>query len=161
MPALEAAFQPTVIVMSRMGASAVAGWLGASQSSSTWSVPGTRQLDFGMVDDDWTPPAMTARSMPAMIEPAAVDSVPRPEAQWRLWAMPGHVLEPGLDRGVAGDGAAAVDRFAEHHVVDQRRVDARPPDALGHGLLGQLERVHLGERPLERGADRGAAPWRR
>ena len=40
------------------------------------------------------PPATTTRSMPAMIEAAALCSVLRPEAQWRLWARPGTFTSP-------------------------------------------------------------------
>ena len=48
----------------------VSRWLGASQFSSQVSVPGTRRLAFGAVELDWTPPATTTRSMPAMTEAA-------------------------------------------------------------------------------------------
>ena len=94
MPAFTAAFQPTVMVMSRIGASGVSRWLGESQSSSHSSVPGTRQFVLGEVELDWTPPATTTRSMPAMIDAAALCSAPSPEAQWRLWAMPGALTSP-------------------------------------------------------------------
>jgi hypothetical protein len=94
MPAFTAAFQPTVMVMSLMGASGVSRWLGASQSSSQVSVPGTRLLVFGMVELDCTPPATTTRSMPAMIEAAAVCTAASPEAQCRLCARPGALTRP-------------------------------------------------------------------
>jgi len=80
--------------MSLIGASGVSRWLGASQSSSQVSVPGTRRLVFGAVELDWTPPATTTRSMPAMTEAAALCSAARPEAQCRLCAMPGAFTRP-------------------------------------------------------------------
>jgi hypothetical protein len=35
---------------------------------------------------------------------------------------PGNVLQPRLDRRVPGDVAAAVERLAHHHVVDQQGI---------------------------------------
>ena len=93
-PALTAAFQPTVMLMSSIGASGVARWLGASQSSCHSSVPGMRQRDWGMVDVDCTPPATIALSMPAMTDAAAVWMTARPEAQCRLCASPGTPTRP-------------------------------------------------------------------
>ncbi len=40
------------------------------------------------------PPAMTTRSMPAMIPAAAVWTEARLLAQWRLWARPGTSVIP-------------------------------------------------------------------
>jgi hypothetical protein len=93
-PALTAAFQPTVMLMSLIGASGVSRWLGASQSSSQVSVPGTRLLVFGAAELDCTPPASTTRSMPAMMVAAAVCTAARPEAQCRLRATPGAFTRP-------------------------------------------------------------------
>ena len=50
-PALTAAFHPTVMDMSRFGASGVSRCVGDIQSSHS-SVPGTRRVDRGEVDDD-------------------------------------------------------------------------------------------------------------
>jgi len=46
-------------------------------------------LSRGAVDEEFVPPAMTTRSIPAMIEAAAVWIAARPEAQCRLCATPG------------------------------------------------------------------------
>ena len=62
-------------------------WVGANQSVQS-SVPGMRRVDRGDVDDDWAPPAITTRSMPARTMAAAVVTAARPDAQWRLWATP-------------------------------------------------------------------------
>ena len=67
---------------------------------------------------------------------------------------PRHVLEPGLDRRVAGDVATAVERLAEDHVVEETRVDAGPVHDLAHHRRAQLESVDVDQRALERGADR-------
>ena len=82
-PAWTAAFHPTVIDMSSVGASGVSGWLGGAQSSQS-SVPGTRRRSRGARDADSTPPATTTRSMPARTDPAAVVTAASPPAQWRL-----------------------------------------------------------------------------
>ena len=58
------------------------------------SVPGTRLLVFGIVELDCTPPATTTRSMPAMIEPAALCTAASPDAQCRLCATPGAFTRP-------------------------------------------------------------------
>ena len=60
-PALTAAFQPTVIDMSMLGASGRSGWVGGNQS--TISSP-ARRWKRGDVDAEFTPPAMTSWSMP-------------------------------------------------------------------------------------------------
>ena len=92
-PASTAVFHPTVIDMSRLGASGVLRWVGDIHSSQS-SVPGTRRMARGEVDEAWTPPATTMRSMSERIEPAAVATAARPEAQWRLWARPGTLSIP-------------------------------------------------------------------
>ena len=84
-PALTAAFQPTVIDMSRLGASGRSGWVGEYQS--THSSP-ARILLRGAVDAEVTPPAMISSSMPARMVPAAVATARRPAAQCRLSARP-------------------------------------------------------------------------
>ena len=56
-PALTAAFQPTVIDMSRFGASGRSGWVGGNQSTHS---PSTCIRDRGDVDAEFTPPAMTS-----------------------------------------------------------------------------------------------------
>ena len=40
------------------------------------------------------PPAMTTWSIPARMLAAAVCTAAIPEAQWRLWAMPGTSVRP-------------------------------------------------------------------
>ena len=96
-PACTAAFQPTEIDMSSQGASGVSTWLGGAQSVQS-SVPGTRRVDCGAVEREWTPPATTARSMPALIDAAPVHTAARPDAQWRLWARPD---APGMPASMA------------------------------------------------------------
>ena len=86
-PASTAAFQPTVMDMSMLGAFGRSRWVGENQSVQS-SVPGTRRVDRGEVDDDCTPPATTTRSMPARTLAAAVVTAARPAAQCRLWARP-------------------------------------------------------------------------
>ena len=154
-PASTAAFQPTVIDMSMFGAFGRSRWVGENQSSQS-SVPGARRVDRGDVDDDWTPPATTTRSMPARTVAAAVVTAARPGGAVPVVGQPGDVVEPGLDGGVAGDVAPAVERLAEHDVVDQSRVDAGPADGLGDRPGAELERVDVDERALEGRADRGA-----
>ena len=79
-PALTAAFQPTVIDMSRFGASGDPRWLGDIQSAQS-SVPGIRRVDRGEVDWEWAPPAMTTPSMPDRMDAAALCTAARDEAQ--------------------------------------------------------------------------------
>ena len=93
-PTLRAAFQPTVIDMSRFGASARSGCEGDIQVSSHSSVPGLRWAVLGESEEEWVPPAMMASSMPAMTVAAAVEMAASPEAQWRLWARPGTSVRP-------------------------------------------------------------------
>jgi hypothetical protein len=66
-PASCTVFQPTVIDMSSNGASGVPGCdCGIQRSCQSW-VPGIRMRSAGAVDTDSAPPAITARSIPAMI----------------------------------------------------------------------------------------------
>src|SRR3546814_4445070 len=51
------------------------------------------------------------------------------------------VRHPGLHRDVARDVAAAVERLAEHDVVDQRRIDGGAADGLDQHLPAELEGV--------------------
>ncbi len=92
-PASTAAFHPTVIDMSRLGAVGRSRWVGDIQSSHS-SVPGTRRVVRGAVDCECTPPATIARSMPARIEAAAVVTAVSDEAQCRFWATPGTCSSP-------------------------------------------------------------------
>jgi hypothetical protein len=92
-PALTAAFHPTVIDMSRFGASGVDRWVGDIQSSQS-SVPGTRRVERGEVEVEWVPPQTITRSMPERIDAAALCTAARPEAQCRLWARPGAWTRP-------------------------------------------------------------------
>ena len=80
-------FHPTVMDMSREGASGVPGWLGEIQPSLGSAAPGSCHREDGDVDWELVPPAMTARSMPA----ATI-----PPAQWRLRAIPGRPVSPAL-----------------------------------------------------------------
>ena len=68
-PALTAAFQPTVIDMSMLGASGRSGWVGGNQSTNS---PPTRRLNRGDVDAEFTPPAMMSWSIPARTLAAAL-----------------------------------------------------------------------------------------
>ncbi len=78
-----AAFQPTVMDMSRLGASGVSRWLGEFHSSQS-SAPSTRRLVLGDVEDECAPPATTTLSMPARIDAAALWMALRPDAQCRF-----------------------------------------------------------------------------
>jgi hypothetical protein len=71
-------------------------------------------------------------------------------------SQPGHVVEAGLDGGVAGDVAAAVARLAHHDVVDRCGIEPGAPQGLADDRRGQRERVGVDQRPLVRGADGGA-----
>src|SRR4029453_5740063 len=110
-PASTAAFQPTVMDMSMLGAEGRSAWVGDHQSSQS-SVPGTRRVERGDVEDAGGPAA------------------PRPAGGGPVVGKAGHVLQARLDGGVAGDVAAAVERLGQHDVVDEGGID---PGA-GHGL---------------------------
>ena len=127
-PTFWAVFQPTVIDMSNAGACGVSGWLGDIHGFIS-SVPITRFIELGDVEIDSAPPAMTTVSIPAMMLPAAVCTAAMPDAQWRLCTTPGTSMRPGLDRRVPGDVAAALERLAEHDVVDVGRRNARSASA--------------------------------
>ena len=80
MPAIWAVFQPTVIDMSRQGASGEPRREGDIESSES-CVPTVRFFAIGLFDIDCTLPATIASSMPAMIDAAAVSTAARPAAQ--------------------------------------------------------------------------------
>mgnify|MGYP007039433111 CR=1 FL=1 len=61
---------------------------------SVSSPPGTRQCSAGPSEDDCTPPATTARSIPARTVAAAVPTVVRLLAQCRFTACPGTCVIP-------------------------------------------------------------------
>jgi hypothetical protein len=82
-PASCAVFHPTVIDMSSNGASGVPGCDGGIQRSCQSWVPGIRMRIAGEVDTDSAPPAITARSIPAMIVAAAAWIADRLEAHCR------------------------------------------------------------------------------
>ena len=121
-PALTAAFQPTVIDMSRLGASGRSGWVGGNQSTHS---PSTCNRDRGDVDAEFTPPAM--------IELVHARAHARRRALHRRLArravpVVGQARRPWEARGdgrVPGDHAAAVEALAQDHVVDLRRVQIR------------------------------------
>ncbi len=89
-------FHPTVMDMSREGASGVPGWLGEIQPSLGSGAPGSCHREDGDVDWELVPPAMTARSMPAATDEAATCTADIPPAQWRLRAIPGRPVSPAL-----------------------------------------------------------------
>ena len=66
----------------------MSGCEGDIQSTQS-CVPTTRFFSTGPVENEWTPPAITAWSMPAMIEAAPVCTAANPDAQWRFSARPG------------------------------------------------------------------------
>jgi hypothetical protein len=70
--------------------------------------------------------------------------------------QPGDVLEPGLDRRVAGDVAPTVEGLAQHDVVDESGVDARAAHGLVHGAGPQFEGVDVDQRAPEGRPDRRA-----
>ena len=75
------------------------------------------------------PPAMTTRSMPAMIPAAAVCTDGEARRAVAVVGEAGHVDHAELDRDVAGDVAAALEHLAEHDVVDVVDRDARSASA--------------------------------
>ena len=104
------------------------------------------------------PPAITTLSMPAMM--LAGRALHRGHARR---AVPverdaRHLDEAELDRGVAGDVAAALEHFAHLRVVDVAARDAGALQRLAHRVLGEVERAHVEQRALAGGPDRGAGP---
>ncbi len=93
-PAVTAVFHPTVIDMSIVGASGVAGWLGDSHGCTPEYDPGSFFITTGLCVMLSTPPAMTTRSMPARMLAAAVWIGAMPDAQCRLCASPGISVSP-------------------------------------------------------------------
>ena len=128
-PASTAAFQPTVIDMSRFGGGrpvAVAGRHPVLPVVGAGHPPGRP----GQVDSDCAPPATTTRSMPARIDAAAVVTAARPDAQWRLWATPARArARPRRRRS----GRCRRRRRATRPARRRRRAAGSSPDA-AHGL---------------------------
>lgn len=81
-----------VIDMSLLGASGRFGWVGGIQGST--HAPSTRKADFGAVEAELTPPAITSSSIPARMLAAASATAARPAAQCRLTAAPGMPVRP-------------------------------------------------------------------
>ena len=92
-PVAFAVFHPTVIDMSKAGASGCSGCDGDIHGPQS-SVPGLRLETCGVVDMLSDPPAITTVSMPAMMLAAALCTAPIPDAQWRLSASPGTSMRP-------------------------------------------------------------------
>ena len=67
---------------------------------------------------------------------------------------PRHRDESQLDRDVAGDHPAALERLGHDDVVDLARRDPRTLDRGAHRDLGELERVDVDERALAGATDR-------
>ena len=157
-PASTAAFHPTVIDMSSLGASGV---FAVARRRPVGPVVGARH------------PAGPARRGRRRLDAAghhhAVHAGPdrgrggRHGGQARgAVAVVGdarHVLEAGLDRHVAGDVAAAVAGLAEDHVVDERGVDRGAAHGLGHDVGAERRTRRRRQRALEGRADGG--PCRR
>ena len=93
MPKVLAVFQATVIDMSKAGASGESGCEKDVQSTQS-VVPTILFVERGEVEKEWTPPAITALSMPAMMEAAPVCTAANPAAQCRFWASPGTFSRP-------------------------------------------------------------------
>ena len=91
---MRAVFSPTVSAMSNGGASGLGGLAGdiqvcglpAEAGTDFW--PSTIELRLSV------PPATTTRSIPALIDPAAIWTADSPAAQWRLSARPGIEFSP-------------------------------------------------------------------
>ena len=64
--------------------------------------------------------------------------------------------EAELDRGVAGDVSATLQRLAHLEVVDVAGRDARALERLADRVLGEVERAHVEQRALAGGPDRRA-----
>lgn len=79
--------------MSMFGASGLSGWLGDIHATRS-SVPGSRRRLWGISDVECVPPAMTTRSIPAIVEAAAALTAAKPDAQWRLTAKPATSVSP-------------------------------------------------------------------
>ena len=69
---------------------------------------------------------------------------------------PGNLDEAEVDRGVASDVAAALERLSHHHVVDVTGGDTGALERLARRILGELERGDVEERSLAGGPDRSA-----
>ena len=115
--AFSAVFQPTVIDMSIVGASGGSGWVGDIQATR---LVGRRPLlnrgdvdaEFGAARDHDLVHAGADAGRGALHRGQARRAVP-------VEREPGHRRQPALDRGVAGDVAAAVEPLAEDDVVDR------------------------------------------
>src|SRR5207244_10388250 len=68
----------------------------------------------------------------------------------------GDLDETELDRRVAGDVSAALQRLAQREVVDLGRRNARPFERLADRVLGKIEGAHVDERAFAGDPDRGA-----
>ncbi len=93
-PAMRAVFSPTVSAMSNGGALGVGGLAGDIHSCGSCADAGTDFWPSTIELRLSVPPATTTRSMPALIEPAAICTADRPAAQWRLSARPGIESSP-------------------------------------------------------------------
>ncbi len=141
-PADCAVLYPTVMDMSKAGASGVAGCDGDIHCSYS-SVPSLRFIVCGDVDNDSDPPAMTTLSMPAMMLAAAPCTAAMPDAQWPVEGDARDLDESELDRGVAGDVSPTLERLAEREVVDVAGRDVGALERLGDRVLGEVEGAHV------------------
>ena len=152
-PASTAAFQPTVIDMSMLGAAGVSRWLGDIQSAHSF-VPLLRRSERGDVDIE----CVAACDHDAIHAGANRGRGGRDRGQAgrtvSIDRSAGHVFDARLDRHVAGDVAAAVQRLGDHDVVDQRGIEPGPPQRGDDHVLGQRERVDVDQRALVGAADR-------
>ena len=153
-PAFCAVFQPTVIDMSNAGASGVSGWLGDIHGAKS-SVPSDalhRRSARSRCDS--APPAMTTLSMPAMMLRRRALHRGHARRAVPVERDARHLDEAELDRGVAGDVAAALEdspiwRSSTSSPGMPERFSASPA-----GLLGEVERGDVEQRALAGGADR-------
>jgi hypothetical protein len=133
--------------MSRLGAAGVSRWLGDIQSAHSF-VPLVRRSERGDVDIECVPAgdhdaihagANRGRGGGDRGQAGRAVSIDR---------SAGHVFDARLDRHVAGDVTAAVQRLGDHDVVDQCADRARTAAAPRRPRAGQLERVDVDQRAL-------------
>ncbi len=156
-PAAWAVFHPTVIDMSRVGASGDSTCVGGIHRSSNSRVgPGMRWLISGVIDSDCTPPAtMTLLGTGADLCGRIGNRGEATRAMAWVHRLAGHRDHPRVRRRVAGEIAATVMRFGEYYVVDVGHLDPGPPDRFLQDGGSEYLGGRVDQRAFERSPDRG------
>ena len=115
--------------MSKAGASGVSGCEGDIHGSSSRRCRTCARRTMGAVDSDWTPPAITARVHPRHDAARRDLDAPRARGAVAVVGQAGHRREARLDRRVAGDDTAPVERLGQH-------AGRRSPTAAGRCVAG-------------------------